>query len=73
MDKYTLLWIYGDKDDTPCIVKNPPENLRQLLDEWKAIDAKFVKTGDEEGWSPVTEWLQAKGVEIVQEVEDITL
>jgi len=73
MDKYALLWIYGDKDDTPYIVKNPPENFRQLLDEWRVIDKRYCETDDEEGWQPANVWLQAKGVEIVQEAEEITL
>ncbi len=73
MDKYILFWIYEDDDDTPYIVKNPPENFRQLLDEWKAIDEKVCETDDEEKWLPVIEWLQTKGVEIIQEREEIKL
>ncbi len=72
MDKYILLSIYGD-DDTPYIVRNPPENFRQLLDEWNEIDRFYCATGNQEGWSPVNEWLRANGVEVIQAVEEITL
>ena len=70
MDKYILFYVYGDKEDVPCIIKNPPENLHALLVEWNALDAQGDSTP---GWDYVDNWLKSKGVEVITPDEAITL
>jgi hypothetical protein len=73
-DKFILLWVYGDDDDTPYLIKNPQANLSALLTEWTALDRAYMRgePGAEEVWEPVNDWLKAKGVEII-DAEEIRL
>ena len=73
-DKFILLWVYGDDDDTPNLIKNPPANLSALLTEWNTLDRAYMRgePGAEEFWQPVNDWLKAKGVEII-DAEEICL
>ena len=71
MDKYILFWVYGDKDDTPYIIRNPPENLGALLAEWNALDRQYTAELPCD-WQPVNVWLAAKDIEII-EAESICL
>ena len=73
-DKYVLFYVYGDEDDKRLIIHNPPENLRAMLDEWKALDAVLSETGHEPSdWQPVNIWLKAKGVDIIEPSEIVEL
>ncbi len=63
MNKYTLLWVYGDKDDTPHVIENAPHNLKALLAEWNALDRQYTD-GQPVDWLPVDTWLMSKGVKI---------
>ena len=73
-DKFILCWVYGDDDDTPYLIKNPPANLSTLLTGWNALDRAYLRDepGAEEVWQPVNDWLKAKGVEII-DAEEICL
>ncbi len=65
MDRYILFWVYGDRDDSPYIIRNPPENLKALLAEWNVLDRQF-SDGVQCEWQPVNVWLAAKGIEIIE-------
>jgi hypothetical protein len=77
-DVFVLFWVYGDGDDTPYIIRNPPRNLGKLLKEWNALDAKMVGdpegTGDlPEGWDYVNKWLKKRGVDIFPAKREVRL
>jgi len=77
-DKFVLFWVYGDDDDTPYIIRNPPRNLGKLLTEWNALDAKMTSdpegTGDiPEGWDYVNKWLKSRGVDIFPASKEVRL
>jgi hypothetical protein len=77
MDKYVHFYVYGDEDDDPYIIKNPPANLRELIAEWIALDDIFMEAdGNEESvpeWEPVDLWLIEKGVELISAEEEILM
>jgi len=73
MDKHILFYVYGDGADTPYIIKNPPDNLRALLDEWNELDRHYIETDDDSNWQPVNEWLRAKGIDIIEPDEIVDL
>src|ERR1043165_1543958 len=72
-DRYVFLSVYGDEDDSPYLIINPPHNLPKLLKEWNRLDRLMCddKPGCEE-WDYVDKWLQKKGVHII-EVKEIRL
>lgn len=61
-----LALFYVDSD-TPFIIRNPPANLRALLDEWTALDHRYVADTLEEGeeWDDVASWLGGRDVEVI--------
>lgn len=73
MAKYLLFWAYGDGNDSPYLVIDPPDNLGELLTRWNALDQLFVADQPlPEPWQPVNVWLQAQGVNIAP-IEEIRL
>ena len=77
--KIKLLYCYEDREDTPWVIIDPPNNLPELLKEWNDLDAQFAAKLSEpndnplEGWKPVNEWLADKGVNIVEPDSEINL
>ena len=69
--KSTLLWVYGDKDDTPHVILDAPQNLKTLLAEWNALDRQYT-AGQSVDWKPVDKWLADRGVTIL-EADEIRL
>lgn len=74
-EKFVLFWVYGDEDDSPHILRNTPENLQTLLTEWTELDRRYVddQPGAPDEWQPVNEWLKAKGVDIIEPADQVTL
>jgi hypothetical protein len=77
MDKYVLFYVYGDKYDTPYIIKNPPDNLNELLNDWRQLDDKY-SDGDSEqaklaGYDYVDSWLRERGVELIEPGDEVYL
>ena len=74
-EKFALFWVYGDEDDSPYILRNPPDNLRALLTEWTELDRRYVEDqpGAADEWQPVNEWLKAQGVDIIEPADQVTL
>jgi hypothetical protein len=66
-DRLLLFYVYGDKDDVPLLVRNPPPNLPELLAEWNDLDRRTDGgEKDEAGeWDFVSKWLEARGVEVI--------
>jgi hypothetical protein len=66
-DRFVLLWVYGDAEDSPYLVVNPPRNFGALLREWNTLDRLLCENapGAEE-WEPVNVWLSKRGVSILQ-------
>jgi hypothetical protein len=62
-----LFYVYGDADDTPLVLRNPPAGLDRLLSEWNALDRRMADGALREGeeWSAVSDWLAARGVEVI--------
>jgi hypothetical protein len=61
-DKIILFYVYEDGNDAPWLIRNPPENLNAILDEWKSLgeDAK----PDDWDEDDLSQWLKARGVDI---------
>ena len=72
-DKYIFLWIYRDEDDSPYIIRNPPDNLGELLTEWHKLDYRMTKYQDDSEWEYVNVWLKDRGVDIFESSEDVLL
>ncbi len=73
-DVFVLFWVYGDGEDVPYIIRNPPKNLGKLLKEWNKLD----DTADDqqpgaEGWDYVNVWLKKKGVDIIEAKKEVRL
>ena len=49
----------------------PPGNLRELLDEWNALDKK--SNHDDDDYDYVDIWLKSRGVDILIECEEVYL
>jgi hypothetical protein len=61
------LWVYGDDEDTPVVIIDPPDNLLPLLRAWCVLDTQLSETGEEPGgWTGISEWLKARGVQVVE-------
>jgi hypothetical protein len=66
--KYKPFYVYGDEEETPYILVNPPSNLGRLLQRWNKLD-RLMTEGDEKvsaEWEPVNVWLQKQGVQLIE-------
>lgn len=66
-DRLLLFYVYGDEEDKPLVIRNPPQNLCALLAEWNGIDRR-TSGGEEDAegeWDFVSKWLEARGVEVI--------
>lgn len=68
--KTILLWVYDDGDSSPWVIRNPPDNLPDLLREWNTLDRDFcTEPNDAPNWKPINEWLKDRGVDIIEPKE----
>ena len=72
-DKFILFWAYGDDEDTPYIIRNPPKTLGKLLTECNALDRKMTAGDDVPEWDYVNKWLKKRGVDIVEASKEVRL
>jgi hypothetical protein len=74
-ETFILFWVYGDGENSPYTLRNPPENLEALLTEWTELERRYVddQPGAADEWQPVNEWLKTKGVDIIEPAGQVTL
>lgn len=74
-ERLILFWVYGDGEDTPYIIRNPPRNLASLLREWNALDRRNSEgeLRDGEEWDYVNAWLKGRGVDIIEPAREVRL
>lgn len=61
-DTFALFHVYSDGDSTPYLVRNPPPNFEELLEEYNRLDRL---PGDEQPAAMhggCGTWLRSKGV-----------
>ena len=64
--RYVLFYVYGDGDDEPYIIINPPRKLAVLLKRWNQIDRDMFADGPlAKEWDYVNVWLEKQGINIV--------
>lgn len=66
-DLYVLFYAYDDATEVPYIVVNPPRNFTNLLKQWNELDRRFCADDlDDRGWDGVEDWLESKGVRLIE-------
>jgi hypothetical protein len=66
MPRVTLLVVY--REDPPRVILDAPANLDRLLEEWNRLDELYEAdqaAGEAAGWEFVSDWLRARGVNVL--------
>jgi hypothetical protein len=66
--KIALIYLYDKEDETPIVIADPPDNIEDILMDWRLLDNSFRFGVEPPGWMPISSYLLHRGVQVVEPV-----